>query len=150
MIDPLVGLSRLYSTFGDLSGYPPGGPVPDDALGKQELRRVSVQFVERVQREGPTMRERYLRLGITGSARIGTPADIAAFMREWFEANGCGGFNITPATLPGGGEDFVAMVVPKLQWRRLFRIEYEGRTLREDLGLRPVINRYSRHRHAAE
>jgi hypothetical protein len=26
----------------------------------------------------------------------------------------------------------------------LFRIEYEGETLRENLGLRPVSNRYSR------
>ena len=150
MIDPLVGLSRLYGSFGDLSGYPLDGPVPDDALGKQELRSLSVQLVERVRREKPTIRELYLRSGITGSARIGTPADIADAMQEWFEAAACDGFNVTPATLPGGGEDFVDMVVPELQRRGLFRTEYEGRTLRENLGLRPVINRYSRHRRAAE
>ena len=34
MIDPLVGLSRLYGSFGDLSGYPLDGPVPDEALGQ--------------------------------------------------------------------------------------------------------------------
>ena len=88
MIDPLVGLSRLYGSFGDLSGYPLDGPVPDDALGKQELRSLSVQLVERVRREKPTIRELYLRSGITGSARIGTPADIADAMQEWFEARG--------------------------------------------------------------
>jgi hypothetical protein len=42
------------------------------------------------------------------------------------------------------------MVVPELQRRGLFRTEYEGRTLRENLGLKPVINRYSRQRPAAE
>jgi hypothetical protein len=42
------------------------------------------------------------------------------------------------------------MVVPELQRRGLFRTEYEGRTLRENLGLRPVINRYSRQRRTAE
>jgi hypothetical protein len=59
-------------------------------------------------------------------------------------------FNITPATLPGGARDFVDLVVPELQRRGLFRTEYEGRTLRENLGLRPVVNRYSAQRRAAE
>jgi alkanesulfonate monooxygenase len=40
--------------------------------------------------------------------------------------------------LPGGGEDFVDMVVPELQRRGLFRTEYEGSTLRQNLDLRPV------------
>ena len=30
-----------------------------------------------------------------------------------------------------------------VQRRGLFRTEYEGRTLRENLGLRPVVNRYA-------
>jgi FMN-dependent oxidoreductase (nitrilotriacetate monooxygenase family) len=150
LIDPLVGLSSLYSAFGDLSGYPLDAPVPEDALGSQELRSVSAQLAEWVKRERPTIREIYLRSGITGSARIGTPADIADIMQEWFEASACDGFNITPATLPGGGEDFVTMVVPELQRRGLFRTEYEGTTLRENLGLRPVVNRYGANRRAAE
>ena len=150
LIDPLAGLGSLYSSFGDLSGYPLDDPVPDNALGSQEHRTMSAQLVERVRREKPTIRELYLRSGLTGSARIGTPTDIADAMQEWFEAAACDGFNITPATLPGGGEDFVDMVVPELQRRGLFRTEYEGRTLRENLGLRPAINRYSRGRQAAE
>ena len=150
LLDPLVGLASLYSAFGDLSGYPLDGPVPLDALGVQELRSISAQLVERVKRDRPTIRQLYLQSGITGSARIGTPSDIADIMQEWFEAGACDGFNITPATLPGGGEDFVAMVVPELQRRGVFRTEYEGGTLRENLGLRPVVNRYSRRRRAAE
>jgi hypothetical protein len=42
------------------------------------------------------------------------------------------------------------MVIPELQRRGLFRTEYEGRTLRENLGLRAVKSRYSQDRHAAE
>jgi FMN-dependent oxidoreductase (nitrilotriacetate monooxygenase family) len=150
LFDPLAGLGSLYSAFGDLSAYPLDAPVPDDAFGNQEHRSISAQLVEWVKREKPTIRELYLRSGITGSARIGTPSDIADIMQEWFEASACDGFNITPATLPGGGEDFVSMVVPELQRRGLFRTEYEGRTLRENLGLRPVVNRYAGHRRAAE
>jgi FMN-dependent oxidoreductase (nitrilotriacetate monooxygenase family) len=146
LIDPLAGLGSLYSAFGDLSVYPLDGPVPDDALGTQEHRSMSAQLVERVRRERPTIRELYMRSGLTGSARIGTPLDIADLMQEWFEARACDGFNITPATLPGGGEDFVEMVIPELQRRNLYRVEYEGSTLRENLGLRPVTNRYSRDR----
>jgi alkanesulfonate monooxygenase SsuD/methylene tetrahydromethanopterin reductase-like flavin-dependent oxidoreductase (luciferase family) len=150
LIDPLAGLGSLYSAFGDLSAYPLDEPVPDGALGSQELRSVSAQLVERMRREKPTIRELYLRQGLTGSARIGTPAEVADAMQEWFEAQACDGFNITPATLPGGGEDFVDMVVPELQRRGLFRTEYEGSTLRENLGLRPVKSRYSQDRRAAE
>ena len=37
--------------------------------------------------------------------------------------------------LPGGLEDFIEQVVPLLRKRGLFRTEYEGTTLRENLGL---------------
>ena len=150
LINPLAGLGSLYSTFGDLSGYPLDGPLPEGALGRQELRSVSALLVERLKREKPTIRELYLHQGLTGSARIGTPAEVADAMQEWFEAEACDGFNITPATLPGGAEDFVDMVVPELQRRGLFRTEYEGTTLRQNLGLRPAASRYRRERRAAE
>lgn len=150
LIDPLAGLGSLYGSFGDLSGYALDDPLPVDALGTQELRSLSEAFVERMRRERPTIRDLYLRAGLTGSARIGTAADIADTMQEWFEAGACDGFNITPAMLPGGGADFVDMVVPELQRRGLFRTAYEGKTLRENLGLRPVVNRYSQDRRAAE
>jgi hypothetical protein len=44
--------------------------------------------------------------------------------------------------LPGGCEDFVDMIIPDLQRRGIFRTEYEGKTLRENLGLKPSVNRY--------
>jgi alkanesulfonate monooxygenase len=44
--------------------------------------------------------------------------------------------------LPGGLDEFVAGVVPELQRRGIFRREYEGRTLRENLGLPRPANRF--------
>jgi hypothetical protein len=44
--------------------------------------------------------------------------------------------------LPGGLDDFVDHVVPELQRRGLFRREYEGKTLRGNLGLKWPPNRY--------
>ncbi len=146
LFDPLAGLGSLHGTFGDLSGYPLDEPIPPDVIGDQELRSISARLVERARTEKLTIRDLYLRSGITGSAQIGTPADIADFMQAWFEAGACDGFNITPATLPGGGEDFVEWVVPELRRRGLFRSDYEHATLRGNLGLPPIINRYSRER----
>ena len=64
-------------------------------------------------------------------------------MQDWFENDACDGFNITPTHLPDGCEDFVEMITPELQRRGLFRKEYEGRTLRENLGLKPAVSRYA-------
>jgi hypothetical protein len=96
-----------------------------------------------VRQEKPIIRELYLRSGITGSAKIGTPSDIADVMQEWSENGACDGFNITPSHLPGGREDFVELAVPELQRRGLFRTEYEGKILRENLGLKRPVSRYA-------
>ena len=65
-------------------------------------------------------------------------------MEEWLLSEGSDGFNVMFPYLPGGLEDFVNRVVPELQRRGLFRREYEGRTLRENLGLPRPENRFFR------
>ncbi|MDN5402438.1 MAG: nitrilotriacetate monooxygenase, partial [Pseudomonas sp.] len=52
------------------------------------------------------------------------------------------GFNILVPHLPGGLEDFARLVIPELQRRGLFRREYTGTTLRENLGLARPVSRY--------
>jgi hypothetical protein len=63
-------------------------------------------------------------------------------MEEWLETEGSDGFTIMFPYLPGGLEDFCDLVVPELQRRGLFRIDYEGTTLRENLGLPRPRNRF--------
>ena len=77
-----------------------------------------------------------------GLALVGTPAMIADQMEEWLESRACDGFNIMFPYVPGGLDDFVDRVVPELQRRNLFRREYEGQTLRENLGLPRPQNRF--------
>lgn len=67
---------------------------------------------------------------------VGTAAQIADGLQEWFEGGAADGFNILPPTLPAGLDDFNALVIPELRRRGLFRQDYEGSTLRENLGLR--------------
>ena len=56
-------------------------------------------------------------------------------MEQWVGEKGCDGFNIMPPLFPAGLEDFVDLVIPELQRRGLFRKQYEGTTLRENLEL---------------
>jgi alkanesulfonate monooxygenase len=75
---------------------------------------------------------------------IGTPSTIADQMEEWLTSRACDGFNVMFPYLPAGLDDVVDRVVPELQRRGLFRTEYEGRTLRENLGLPRPENRFFR------
>ncbi|CAB3810493.1 NtaA/DmoA family FMN-dependent monooxygenase [Paraburkholderia fynbosensis] len=64
---------------------------------------------------------------------VGTPEQVADKLEAYWRDTGCSGFNITPSITPSGIEDFVDHVVPILQERKVFRREYEGNTLRENL-----------------
>jgi FMN-dependent oxidoreductase (nitrilotriacetate monooxygenase family) len=144
LLDPLVGLARLNQTFGDLSGYPLDSPIPLDKFEPGQLRSIGAQLLERVKQQKPTIRQLYEEVaGMGGFCLIGTPTQIVDVMQDWFENEACDGFNITPSHLPGGCEDFVELITPELQRRDLFRKEYEGRTLRENLGLNRPVNRHA-------
>jgi len=71
-------------------------------------------------------------LGMTG---LGAPPTVADRLEEWFATEACDGFVLAATHVPGAYEDFVHLVVPELQRRGLFRREYAGPTLRENLGL---------------
>jgi hypothetical protein len=73
---------------------------------------------------------------------IGTPAMIADQMEEWLMSRGSDGFNVLFPYVPGGLDDFVNRVVPELQRRGIYRRDYEGKTLRENLGLPRPANRF--------
>lgn len=66
---------------------------------------------------------------------VGNPEEVADMMQEWFTDGAADGFNIYPAYVPGAVTAFAQLVVPVLQRRGLFRKEYQGRTLRDHLGL---------------
>jgi alkanesulfonate monooxygenase len=78
----------------------------------------------------------------SGPSFMGNPKAIADQMEEWLMSRGCDGFNIMFPYLADGLNDFVDKVIPELQRRGIFRKEYEGRTLRENLGLPRPKNRF--------
>ncbi len=72
---------------------------------------------------------------LQGPRFVGTGAQVADQMEEWFHGGACDGFVLAATHSPGSYEDFVRMVVPELQHRGLFRTRYSGSTLRDHLGL---------------
>jgi FMN-dependent oxidoreductase (nitrilotriacetate monooxygenase family) len=126
----------------DASVFDPDAPlpkIPESNASKTSRDRV----VAMAKRENLTVRQLAQRLGgYSGLAFVGTPKTIADSMEEWLIGEGCDGFNVMFPYLPEGLDDFVDNVVPELQRRGLFRREYEGRTLRENLGLPKPRNRF--------
>jgi FMN-dependent oxidoreductase (nitrilotriacetate monooxygenase family) len=126
----------------DASGFDPDGPLPeitDTNASKSSLERA----VNLARRENLTVRQLAQRLGgYAGLAFVGTPETIADEMQQWLEEEGSDGFNVMFPYLPEGLDDFVEKVVPELQRRGIFRTDYEGRTLRDNLGLQRPANRF--------
>lgn len=142
LVHPLVGLGALANYLGDLSDYPLDGPLPDQVPNQRMHSRGRI-FIDIARRDGLSIRDLYLSIaGGNGHYRlIGTPKDIVDEMQAWVGAEAADGFNILPTWLPGGLEDVVDQVVPELQRRGMFRTAYEGRTLRENLGIPRPGNR---------
>ena len=67
-------------------------------------------------------------------------------MQAWFRAGAVDGFLIQPSVLPSDLDEFVDTIIPILQERRLFRTEYDGFTLRQNLGLERPSSRYAHSR----
>jgi FMN-dependent oxidoreductase (nitrilotriacetate monooxygenase family) len=85
----------------------------------------------------PTVRD-FIRISGRGRVQnpiVGGPNEVADRLEQWFTAPACDGFVVSATHVPGAYEDFVRFVVPELQRRGLFRHEFAGTTLRENLGL---------------
>jgi alkanesulfonate monooxygenase len=126
----------------DAARFDPDAPlpeIPESNASKSSRERI----VALARRENLTVRQLAQRLGgYSGLAFVGTPQTIADAMEEWLVTEACDGFNVMFPFVPEGLDDFVDKVVPELQRRGIFRREYEGRTLRENLGLPRPRNRF--------
>jgi FMN-dependent oxidoreductase (nitrilotriacetate monooxygenase family) len=147
LLTPEHGLGLLTASgFPDYSGLDVDGPVPRaEANQKAFYGEFTVASLEKAWRENLTIRQLYelVCAGFWSLGIVGTPADIADLMEDWFTTGAADGFNLQPPCIPHSAEEFVAMVIPELQRRDLFRREYEGTTLRDHLGLPAKGSRYA-------
>jgi FMN-dependent oxidoreductase (nitrilotriacetate monooxygenase family) len=133
----------------DLSAYDPDGPLPEEdprpgehtvAKGRASVRMTrdplatARRWRELAAEKNLSIRE----LMIEVSARqtfVGAPSTVAGQINDLVQRDASDGFILVPHITPGGLDVFADTVVPLLQERGVYRTEYEGTTLRENLGL---------------
>ena len=132
LIDPELVLASSSSGLGaDLSKIDTGKSLAE-LQGNQGMRGTQDVLEQRMKAEGLTFKEAAATRA-HGREIVGTAAMVADRLQSLFEAGVCDGFVLAPTMFPGMFEEFCRGVVPELQRRGVFRKEYTGRTLRENL-----------------
>jgi FMN-dependent oxidoreductase (nitrilotriacetate monooxygenase family) len=148
LVDSSKALKRLSNYFTvDLSEYSLDAPVPVDKSKPYDFSSKGITsrhevVVDAARRDNMTIRQ-FLSRSYSGHGHVsftGSVIQTADFIEKWLAEDGADGFNILPPLFPSGLDTFVDKVVPELQNRGLFRTEYEGTTLRENLGLARPAN----------
>lgn len=136
-VDTKQAFTVLSERLGaDMSVHPFDGPVPD--LPQTEaLKSRAALLAQMARRENLSLRQLYYRVAAARGhlLLVGSPTEIADVLERWFHAGAADGFNVMPPFFPGQFDAFVELVVPILQERGVFRLDYEGTTLRDHLGL---------------
>lgn len=147
LVHPRVGLPMLANTFGDLSGYPEDAPLPPPLATSNAVKTASDALARLARQPGMTIGKLYRDVaGASGhNITVGTPADVADVMEDWFRAGACDGWNLMATHLTDAPLPALALLVPELQRRGLAQRDYTGTTLRDSLGLpRPAWGSYRR------
>ncbi|MBR0668006.1 LLM class flavin-dependent oxidoreductase [Roseomonas hellenica] len=141
-----VALSALarFTRGIDIFSYPLDGPMPDlpeanSAKSRQQL------IMDMARKHNMTLREVARSVSAAQGHRVlvGTVDYIASELETWLDQDAADGFNVICSYYPGPFQAFSEQVIPELQRRGIFRTAYEGRTLRENLGLRVPASRYA-------
>jgi alkanesulfonate monooxygenase SsuD/methylene tetrahydromethanopterin reductase-like flavin-dependent oxidoreductase (luciferase family) len=138
LIPESLGVSYLSKIVGfDVTGYPVDGPMPQNAVAQIGGTYTSQQIQRLAAEQGLTIRQTYERVlpSSVGNMIKGNPVEVADVMEDWYRSQAADGFVIAIPIMPRLLRDFVSLVIPELQRRGLFRTEYPGTTLRENLRL---------------
>ena len=141
-----VALQSLSHISGglDLTQFPLDGPLPD--LPPSNAAKARQDLVVRTARDqNMTLRDiaRHTAAGTGHRVLVGTADYMADELETWLKHDAADGFNVICNWYHQPFEDFTRQVIPELRRRGIFRHDYEGTTLRDNLGLRVPPNRYS-------
>ncbi len=137
-IDSLALLSEVLNF--DFASKPMDEPFNAEELKSiSGLQAIRDRVVNLSGKPNPTVRD-FVEFSGRGRLKelpnfVGSAKNVADKLEEWFTGGACDGFVVAATHVPGTYEDFVQLVVPELQRRGLFQRDYQGQTLRENLGL---------------
>jgi len=135
-------LGRYFEHY-DFSQHPLDAPFPDIGdLGQNSFRSTTDTLKQNARERGLTLRQVALEAATPRPTFSGTAAQVADGLEHWFRAGAADGFIVRGGT-PTAFDDFVEQVIPLLQQRGIYRQEYEGDTLRENLGLSEPPNQFT-------
>jgi alkanesulfonate monooxygenase SsuD/methylene tetrahydromethanopterin reductase-like flavin-dependent oxidoreductase (luciferase family) len=130
LIDPELVLATNSQMLGvDLSLHEAEADVVA-AAGNQGIQGTFDRVAQQARAEGISFAQAARK---RRNMLVGTAKDIADHMEDWFTDGAADGFIVWPTVFPGMFEEFGRLVVPELQRRGLFRTEYSGSTLRDNL-----------------
>ncbi len=151
-VSPQGAIAFLENLWGrDLSGYDPDGPLPDidpDVEGMATITKgrvrqyndplaVAARWRQLAETKQLSIRE--LIIEVTGRLGfVGTAQTVAEKLHGNVQDDAADGYIFVPHLTPHGLDEFFDQVVPILQEMGSFRAEYEGRSLRDHLALRPA------------
>ncbi|MFT4010323.1 MAG: NtaA/DmoA family FMN-dependent monooxygenase [Nocardioidaceae bacterium] len=142
-LDGVAGFAEELEGLTATLGLQPGDlqldkRLPYDLIEKAQIetsRGFAGAIVALASRDDLTVRQLLERNPSGHRSIVGTPEQVADDIETWFRERGADGFNLNVDFFPGGLELVVDQLVPELQRRGIFRREYAGFTLRENLGL---------------
>ena len=142
-IDKALEYLGRYFEHHDFSQYALDEAFPDiDELGSNSFRSTTDKIKQNARERGLTLRQAALEEATPRPSFLGTAEQVAEGLANWFLQGATDGFIVRGGT-PTAFDDFVAQVIPLLQARGIYRKEYEGETLRENLGLPEPENQFA-------
>jgi FMN-dependent oxidoreductase (nitrilotriacetate monooxygenase family) len=130
LIDPELVLATNSQMLGvDLSLHEHEADIVA-AAGNQGIKGTFDRVAQQARAEGISFAQAARK---KRNLMVGTAKQIADELEDWFTSDAADGFVLWPTVFPAMFEEFGRMVVPELQRRGLFRTEYAGATLRENL-----------------
>ena len=142
-IDKALEYLGRYFEHHDFSQYALDEAFPDiGELGSNSFRSTTDKIKQNARERGLTLRQTALEEATPRPSFLGTAQQVAEGLANWFLQGATDGFIVRGGT-PTAFDDFVAQVIPLLQARGIYRKEYEGETLRENLGLAEPENQFA-------
>ncbi|WP_133775074.1 LLM class flavin-dependent oxidoreductase [Enterovirga rhinocerotis] len=143
-------LAHFSASIGlDLSRYgldEPIGFVKNDA-NNSALEAITKRSPDKVWTVRGLREQMAAGLGSRHPPIVGSPSQVADQLVDWIEEADVDGFNLIRTVTPESVEDFVALVVPELQNRGLYKTAYEDGPIRQKLFGTPRLP--ARHRGAS-